>query len=123
MNLKSDLNILILIFVYSQIWMVISSKYQADKYCSISKVNHLIDYIGKEIIYEKTVGLKCKIKNSDFTLDINSYNSIKKDIKKHQTNKTNKNLGLMYVEFNWPIENKAFNSFHQIFFYLDAAFH
>lgn len=58
---------------YSQIRIVKPEKNRAiEAYCHIGKVNLLRNLIGKEIVYKKEIGLKCDIKNLDFTLDTNS---------------------------------------------------
>ena len=75
-----NLIFLLSILVCSQIWTVELTENKAKKYCSITKVNYLGEFSGKEIVYRKYMGLKCDIKNSDFTLDIESYYAIAKNI-------------------------------------------
>lgn len=77
--------------------MLIVSKNQAHKYCDFKQVNYLRDYYGKDILYGHKIGLKCRIKNSDFTLDTKSYEIIKKNIQEYQKRKGK--LGV--AEFHW----------------------
>ena len=85
----------------------LDNKNQAEKYRSIKKVNFLYDFLGKEIVYMQDIGLKCDIKNSNFTLDYESYNVIAKKIQEYQANKR---IQLKYAEFNWPVGKKETSS-------------
>lgn len=125
MNQKKYLNILYLIFVCLKFSMVELSESEAAKYCAIKKINYLNDFLGKEIFYKETIGLKCDIKNSDFTLDINSYNILANKIQEYRRKKRKK---LWKVEFNWRNDRKASNSltnqfnisaFSSLFYYFE----
>ena len=90
MKFKDSLNILFSFIIFSQIKMAELRKNRPVNYCAIDKVYRLHNFLGKEIFYEKTIGLKCDIKNSNFTLDHARSNSIEKKIKEYlKTTKIN----------------------------------
>lgn len=74
---------------------------QARNYCAIKKVKALNIFEGKERFHKEIIGLKCDIKNSDFTFDLESYNSIENKIIEYQ-----KKTKFNYVEFIWPSKIK-----------------
>ena len=99
MNLE---NLIFLFFVAFILTMNGLSKQKNVKYCSIDKIDYLKGYLGRDIFYRKRIGLKCDIKNSEFTLDTESYTTLEKKIKNYQKEKGN----LIYAEFNWPVRKK-----------------
>ena len=86
------------------------NKNQAEKYCRITKISYLYNFLGKEIFFRKSTGLKCDIQNSDFTLDNTSFYAIAKNIKEYETTKR-----IKFFEFNWSIDKKASSSLTQQF--------
>lgn len=73
---------------------------QATKYGSITKVNYLHDFLGKEIFYDKSPGLRCEIKNSDFTFDNEGFNMLGKKYQRILKNRQKCSL----VKFNWLVK-------------------
>lgn len=92
------MTLLFCFFIFSQISTVDVNKNRADKYCAIKKVDYLWNFLGNDIFYKKDIGLRCVIKNSDFTLDIESFTKIKNNIK-NEIDRKKKILGK--VEFYW----------------------
>lgn len=91
--------IVIFLLGFSLIPIVDFSNNQAEKSCAIKNIYVLNYYFGNEMMNSKKTGLKCDIKNSDFTLDVDSYNVIAKSIINYQKNKRKK---LAIAELNWP---------------------
>ena len=56
--------------------------------------------MAKKYFIKKEFSLKCEIKNSDFTLDIERNINLREKIKEY----LKKNDALQYVEFNWPYQ-------------------
>lgn len=83
------------------------SSNQAKDNCGIKKVNFFKDIFGRDIFYEQKIGLKCDIKNSEFTFDTESYQAMKKQLKEY---KKNKSIKIGNAEINWPNEKKAATS-------------
>ena len=94
---------LLIIFILSQIAMVelSANNYQAEKSCVIRKTNVLKSFLATDIFYKKSNAFKCEIKNSDFTLDVNSYIKIEKQIKEHQNIEN-----ISSVVFKWTLNKK-----------------
>ena len=94
--------IAITIFIYFQLVMIELKKILVDEYCSVENINFLSAYMSKEIFYKQTNGLKCDIKNSNFSIDSERFELIKKQIEKY----SRKNKKFKDVAFNWMPSNE-----------------
>lgn len=82
-----------------------SANEQAQNSCAIKKSNYIKNFLAADVFYKLFNGLKCEIKNSDFTLDLYSY---KKKLKNASKNIKKKQWKISKVLFNWALNNMLF---------------
>lgn len=104
-----NFNLFISVFIFILLFLdptVVLCNNQAKNYCAIKKINYVAYFLGKDIFYAQEVGLKGDIKNSDFTLDNESYEMIEKQVEEYQ----NKIAKLGKVELKWLCDIKQSSS-------------